>query len=89
MNKNIAIYSTQTHYRIDTHFHVILSANLQATCFIAELGVFAKKPIPRRVQFGPYVADLVSNTNMLCNPGFILKVRIVRGLQFRQSYVSM
>jgi len=32
----------------------------QPLMFVVELGVFAKKQIPKRTQFGPFVAPMVS-----------------------------
>ena len=44
--------------------------------FFTELGVFAKKTIPKRIQFGPYVADLVDDTGKLSSTDFVLKVSL-------------
>ncbi|ELU00380.1 hypothetical protein CAPTEDRAFT_221119 [Capitella teleta] len=39
-----------------------------------ELGVFAKKAFPKRIQFGPFVAEHVLNRDQLTNPKFFLQV---------------
>ena len=41
-----------------------------------ELGVFAKKPIPKRTQFGPYIADMVTSRDDIDSEQFFLQVLI-------------
>nr|CEP16114.1 PRDM10/15 [Platynereis dumerilii] len=39
-----------------------------------DLGVFAKRSIPRRTQFGPFIAELVESRDMVTNKAFSLQV---------------
>ena len=43
-------------------------------CFFSELGVFAKRPIYKFTQFGPFVGELVSNETLLTNSSIPIMV---------------
>ena len=42
--------------------------------FVSELGVFAKRPIYKFTQFGPFVGELVSNETLLTNSSIPIMV---------------
>ena len=42
--------------------------------FISDLGVFAKKAIPKRTHFGPFISELVATQDQVTNQGFPLKI---------------
>lgn len=41
-----------------------------------ELGVFAKKAIPKMTQFGPLVGELVDSVDRITNRNFVLIVSV-------------
>ena len=42
---------------------------------LSELGVFAKKAIPKRTQFGPFIAELVESQDKVTSSKFLLQVK--------------
>ena len=52
---------------------------------IPELGVFAKRPIPKFTQFGPFVGELVELEAVLTNSGITVVVSQTRSLFVKLS----
>lgn len=53
---------------------VIYFQNIMFLCLFVELGVFAKRYIPKSTQFGPFIGEPVASQNMLEDSKFILMV---------------